>query len=124
LVLDPCCCSSDDNALSASGNSGGGSATRAGSGSRDAERRGLGLLVLRKAGLGCFSGSCSEDEGHGSSSSQIPGTFGGLDSRGTCGEFIVGFGFGMRLGGGLRARGEGGVEGVGDVVLISKDRRR
>ncbi len=60
---------------------GGGEAIRDGSGSFDADNRGL-VFTLRR-GLGGFSMSiCSSSEVRlGSSSSQIPGTFGGRDKR-------------------------------------------
>ena len=116
-MLDLGCWSSNGGTASAGTSKDGGSGTRAGSGSRDADKRGLDLLDFRWTGLGSLSASCSEDDMSGSSSSPMPGMFGALERRGTCGEFEEGFA-GLRFRGRLRARGEGGDVGAGDEGVI------
>ena len=88
-----------------------GEGPRLGNGSLDAERRGLDFAFLR-GGVVCFEFS-SDDDGLGSSSSYIPGTFGGRAIR-NWGE--VGLVLTFRTG--RRARGEGGVGGASTTSLM------
>lgn len=85
---------------------------RVGNGSLDAERRGFDFDFLW-GGVVCLEFS-SDDDGLGSSSSYIPGTFGGLAIRLNGGE--VGMALTLRMG--RRARGEGGVGGVSTACLM------
>ena len=94
------------------GANGVGEGPRLGNGSLDAERRGLAFDFLR-GGVVCF-GFSSDDDALGSSSSYIPGTFGGREIRnwGEVGLVVLTFGTGRR------ARGEGGVGGVSTPCLM------
>ena len=85
---------------------------RDGNGSLDAERRGFDFDFLA-GGVVCLEFS-SDDDGLGSSSSYIPGTFGGREIRnwGEVGLVVLTFGTGRR------ARGEGGVGGVSTPCLM------
>ena len=89
-----------------------GEGPRDGNGSLDAERRGFDFDYLR-GGLACF-GFSSDDNELGSSSSYIPGMFGGRAIRLNWGE--VGLVLTFRMG--RRARGEGGVGGVSTTCLM------
>jgi hypothetical protein len=93
------------------GANGVGEGPRLGNGSLDAERRGLDFDFLR-GGVVCF-GFSSDDDALGSSSSYIPGMFGGRAIR-NWGE--VGLVLTFRTG--RRARGEGGVGGVSTTCLM------
>ena len=84
---------------------------RLGNGSLDAERRGLDFDFLRD-GVVCFEFSF-DDDALGSSSSYMPGIFGGRAIR-NWGE--VGLVSTFRMG--RRARGEGGVGGVSTTCLM------
>jgi hypothetical protein len=92
-----------------------GEGPRVGNGSLDAERRGLDFDFLR-GGVGCFgfSNFSSNDDELGSSSSYIPGMFGGRAIRLNWGE--VGLVLTFRMG--RRARGEGGVGGASTTCLM------
>jgi hypothetical protein len=92
-----------------------GEEARVGSGNFEADSRGFVLDFLR-GGVSCFS--CSSDDG--SSSSIMPGTLGGRAMRPNWGDA----GFGSMLGGGRRARGDGGLGGVVTVCLILWNSRR
>ena len=94
------------------GASGVGEGPRLGNGSLDAERRGLDFDFLR-GGVVCFGFFSSEDDWLGSSSSYIPGMFGGRAIR-NWGEVGVVLIFKT----GRRARGEGGVGGVSTTGLM------
>jgi len=85
---------------------------RAGNGSLDAESRGFDFDFLR-GGVVCF-GFSSDDDGLGSSSSYIPGMFGGRAMRLNWSE--VGLVLTFKIG--RRARGEGGVGGVSTTCLM------
>jgi hypothetical protein len=89
-----------------------GEGPRVGNGSLDAERRGLDFDFLR--GGVVFCGFSSDDDRLGSSSSYIPGMFGGRAMRLNWGE--VGLVLTFRTG--RRARGEGGVGGVSTTSLM------
>jgi hypothetical protein len=94
-----------------------GEGPRVGNGSLDAERRGLDLDFLRGGLVFCglvLCGLSSDDEGLGSSSSYIPGIFGGRAIRLNWGEVGLVLTFKM----GRRARGEGGVGGVSTTSLM------
>ena len=84
---------------------------RVGNGNLDAERRGLVFDFLR--GDGVFCGFSSDDDGPGSSSSYIPGMFGGRAMRNWSEVGLV-----LAFGTGRRARGEGGVSGVSTTSLM------
>lgn len=94
------------------GANGVGEEPRVGNGSLDAERRGLDFDFLR--GGVVFFGFSSDDNELGSSSSYIPGMFGGRAIRLNWGE--VGLVLTFRMG--RRARGEGGVGGVSTTCLM------
>lgn len=86
-----------------------------GNGSFEADNLGF-VFDFRRGGVASFPCS-SADEAAGSSSSIIPGIFGGRETRGNCGDVgLVSIS--------LRARGEGGVGGVSSGVLMPKDSRR